>query len=422
MGVSAVLRPAAVTVDPGRAQRCQVYVRNTGRVVDQFVLHVVGDVAGWATLRPPRVNLLPNEETLVELVFQPPLTYEVLAGDHPFAIRVVSREDTEGSIVSEGIATVTEFVQLNAQIVPHTSRARRTGRHTLAVDNVGNFPLTVSVRPTDPDALLRFRVRPAAPVTEPGTATMIKVRPKPLRHFWRGNPRRIPFTVDVVPDVGRLLTVDAVLNQKPLLPRRFFLLLSLLLVLLLLLILLLTTILQKQPVSMAGPSPLTPSVPTPTPTPTTSPPTTTVAPPTTTLPTVPLAPPLSPQPPLNNGAGTGGSSPAGGGSPPFTITAVAYPGSPDVVQTFSYAVPAGSTLRLASVALTDQQTDSGTLAVRVDTTPVATFDLADVHDVTYRFPSQPTVTGGQLVTLAVTCADTANPCFVTAAFTTAASP
>jgi hypothetical protein len=110
------------------------------------------------------------------------MTYEVLAGDHPFAIRVMSREDTEGSIVSEGVATVTEFVALNAEIVPHTSPGRRrTGRHTLAIDNVGNFPLKVDVRPTDQDALLHFRVRPRTPLTRPGTATMVRVRPKPHR-------------------------------------------------------------------------------------------------------------------------------------------------------------------------------------------------------------------------------------------------
>jgi hypothetical protein len=412
MGVSAVLRPGAVTVDPGRTQRCQIHVRNTGQVVDQFVLGIVGDVAEWAMVRPPRVNLLPGEETLVELVLTPPMTHEVRAGGHPFAIRIVSREDTEGSIVSEGLVTVTEFVQLNAQIVPHTSRARRTGRHTLAVDNVGNFPLPVTIRPTDPDALLRFRVRPRAPVTEPGTATMIKVRPKPLRHFWRGAQRRIPFVVDVVPKVGKSLSVEAVLNQKPLLPRRFLLLMSLLLLLLLVLVLVVSTLLQRAPVSMAGPSPINPSTPSST-TPTPSPTTTTSAIRSTT-------PPVPVVPPLNSSGGTGNSPPVTGGSPNFTIDAVAYPGDPGAAQTFSYVVPDGTALRLESVVFTDQQADSGSVQVRVDTTPVASFNLAGINKLTYRFPNQPTVGGGHLVTLAVTCTNTTNPCLLGAAFT--ASP
>lgn len=414
MGVSAVLRPGAVTVDPGRTQRCQIHVRNTGQVVDQFVLGIVGDVADWAVVRPPRVNLLPGEETVVELVLAPPMTYEVRAGGHPFAIRIVSREDTEGSIVSEGLVTVTEFVALNAQIVPHTSRARRTGRHTLAVDNVGNFPLPVQIKPTDPDALLRFRVRPRTPVTEPGTATMIKVRPKPLRHFWRGAVRRIPFVVDVVPTVGKSLAVEAVLNQKPLLPRRFFLLLSLLLMVLLILVIVISTLLQRAPVSMAGPSPINPST---TPSTVAAIPTSSAA---ATSATTSPKPPVPAVPPLNNGGGAQNPPPATSGSPDFTIDAIAYPGDPNVAQTFSYSVPESTTPQLESVTFTDRQADTGSVQVRVDSTPLASFNLATVNKLTYRFPNPPVVGGGHLVTLAVTCTNTTNPCGITAAF--AATP
>lgn len=411
MGVSAVLRPGTVTVDPGRTMRCQVYVRNTGQVVDQFVLNIVGGVADWASLRPTSVNLLPSEETLVDLVIAPPLTYEVLAGDHPFAIRIVSREDTEGSIVSEGVVTVTEFVQLNAEIVPYTSRGKRTGRHTLAIDNVGNFPLPVTVKPTDPDALLHFRVRPRTPVTQPGTATMVKVRPRPLRLYWRGATQRVPFRVDIVPKVGKTVGVEAAMNQKPLLPRRFFLLLSLLLMLLLLLVLLVTTLLQKAPTSMAGPSPVNPSSSAGTPTPTPS---------RTTAPVVPTR--VAAPPPVVPGGGGGTGNPAlAGVSPDFTIDAFAYPGAPGLAQTFSYAVPTGETLRLLSVAFTDQHADIGSVQVRIDRTPVATFNVADLGHLDHRFTNPPTVAGGHLVTLAVTCANAATPCAVTAAFTATTS-
>ena len=219
-----------------------------------------------------------------------------------------------------------------------------------------------------------------------------------------------PFTVDAVPDIGRALSGDAVLNQKPLLPRRFFLLMSLLLLVLLMLVLLITTLLQKDPVSMAGPSPITPSV------------TTTAAPPPTPSPgpttTSTVAPPPVAAPPPDNGAGGGNPAPLpGGGTPTFTIDAVAYPGSPGVTQTFSYSVPAGRTLRLVSVTFDDQHTDSGSLQVRTDTTPVADFALADLRHLGYRFPNPPSVAGGQLVTLAITCANTTDPCTPTATFT-----
>jgi hypothetical protein len=66
-------------------------------------------------------------------------------------------------------------------------------------------------------------------------------------------------------------------------------------------------------------------------------------------------------------------------------------------------------------------TDSGSLQIRTDTTPTATFELADLGRLGHQFADPPQVAGGHLVTLAVTCTNTADPCAVTATFTAAAS-
>jgi hypothetical protein len=412
MGVSAVLRPGSVTVDPGRTARCRLFVRNTGQVVDQFALSIAGDMANWAELKPAQVNLLPNEEAVVELLVAPPMTHEVLAGTHPFAIRIASREDSAGSVVHEGAATVTEFVRLAAQIVPHTSHGRWRGRHTLAVDNLGNFPLTVEAKPTDQDALLNFGVRPRTPVTEPGTATMIKVRPKPVKTFWRGAVRNIPFHVDVVPGTGKSLGVEAALNQKPLLHRGIFLLLALLAMLTLILVMLLTTLLQKQPVLVAGPAPV-PS-----------------ASPSGTASASSSGSPHNGSPGGSSGGsqGTGtsqqGSKSTGTGttaaSTAFTINAYAYPGLSSTPQTFSYVIPNGQTIRLLSVKLTDSQQDTGSVRIELNGTTLATFNLDQVQDLRYDFPGEPVADAGQQVTLAVSCADPASVCALAGAFSPAA--
>jgi|SRR5579875_1956081 len=416
MGVSAVLRPGSVTVDPGRTARCRLFVRNTGQIVDQFALSIAGEMAGWATLKPGQVNLLPNEEAVVELLVAPPMTPEVLAGSHPFAIQIKSREDEAGSVVHEGTATVTEFVRLAAQIVPQTSRGRWRGRHTLAVDNLGNFPLKVEPKPADRDALLHFGVRPRTPVTEPGTATMIKVRPRPVKTFWRGSTRNVPFKVDVVPAVGKSLSVEAALNQKPLLPRGLFMLMGLLLLLAFILVLLLATLLQRQPVSTAGPAPAGP----------------TAAP--SSSASAKASASGAPRT-HSQGAGspagsqnTGGSGGPGGSktthttgrSTAFTIDAEAYPGLPSKAQLFSYVIPAGDTLRLAAVRLTDSHADSGSLRIMVHGTTVISFNLAQVQDLYYTFATEPVAKSGQRVTLAVSCADPSSVCSVAGAFSVAA--
>lgn len=410
MAVSAVLRPGSVTVDPGRTARCRLFVRNTGQVVDQFALSIAGDVADWAMLKPDQVNLLPSEETVVELLVAPPMTDKVLAGDHPFAIRVRSREDVHGSVVHEGMATVTKFVRLAAEIVPQTSRGRWHGRHTLAVDNLGNFPLIVEAKPTDPDRLLNFKIRPQEPVTEPGTATMIKIRPRPVKTFWRGPNRNVPFRVDVVPETGKSLSVAATLNHRPLLPRGLMLLVALLLLLVLLLVLLLTTLLEKQPALTAG---LAPSGPSPGASSTASP----GASASRTRPGAGSAGTGS-----RNDGGTGGSKTTHttGRSTAFTVNAQAYPGLPSMPQLFSYEIPAGESIRLFSVRLTDSHQDAGSLRILLNGTTLASFGLAQVQDQYYMFPGEPVASPGQRVTLAVSCADPSSVCSVTGAFSLAA--
>jgi hypothetical protein len=419
MGVSAVLHDNEVTVDPGRDARCQVVLRNTGAVVDQYLLSVLGDAAEWAKVHPEKINLLPNEETYVDVVFSPPRGHEVLAGAYPFALQVVSREDEGGSVVQEGTVTLTGFTQLDAQLVPKTARGRRKGKSTLAVDNLGNYRLSVAVLGTNEDDLLVFKFRPRSPSTEPGTATFLKIRAIPRKHFWRGGDRAIPYRLVVRPEIGNPLAVDGVYVQRPLLPRRSLLLIPILFGLLLLVAMLLATLRQQHPVSMAGPSP-TPTAP---PTPTGSAGSGAGASATG-----------SGQP----GSGAGGAGGAGGsgsgsgsgesgggasgsggtGSLPgqFTIRAAAYPGIAGTEQLFSYDVPDGTAIALSEVHFTDSQDDKGTLQVRAGDTIALSENLPGINGVDYRFDPAIVVQPGEQVTLAVDCDNSATTCQPVATF------
>ena len=50
MGASVTLVTPAVAVEPGQTISIDIRVRNTGTVVDEFVLDVLGDAAGWAVV------------------------------------------------------------------------------------------------------------------------------------------------------------------------------------------------------------------------------------------------------------------------------------------------------------------------------------------------------------------------------------
>src|SRR5262245_21727940 len=95
MGASASLGERVVSVDPGSEVRVQIRVRNTGQVVDQFTLQVLGAAAEWSSVEPATVSLFPGREEAATVWFRPPRTSAVPAGELPFAVRVTSHEDPE---------------------------------------------------------------------------------------------------------------------------------------------------------------------------------------------------------------------------------------------------------------------------------------------------------------------------------------
>ncbi len=407
MAVSALLRSTAVTVAPGSSARCHVLIRNNSAVVDQFVFSVRGDVVEWTEVKPARVNLLPHQEVSVELTFSPPRSFEVLAGDHPFALQVASREDSGGSVVQEGLVTVTKFVDVVADIVPVTSEGRRKGRHTLAIDNLGNHTHGVEVLASDPDNKLTFKIRPRGPQLPPGTATFVKIIARPKKYFWKGPNRHLPFVAKVLAPTMAPIEIEANVDQKPLLPRRFFWLFSILFGILLLLMFVLTALLRQRPISIAAPGPTASS---------TAPTTTTTAAESSTAP--PSSSTTSSRPPTSSrSSGSGGSSrSAAPGSPvSFTVQAQAFPGVAGGPQLFSYVVPSGSRYRVVSVLLRNTEADVGELQVRHDDRVLGTFDLAAIDreqqdQLTFRLPTPAVVAPGELLTLAVTCSNPEDPC------------
>lgn len=219
MGVIAVMDTAVLNVTPGGVESSTVRITNTGSIVDQFVLDVVGVLDGWVSVEPAVFNLLPGDEGVAIVTFAPPRTSEVLAGEVAYAVRVMSREDTAGSVVQEGTVMVLPFAEIAAEIVPRTSRGRRKGVHELAVDNLGNTAFGVGLLATDPDNALRLRCEPASLVTEPGTATFVKITVKPVKRYLRGPDERLSFQVLVSPEAAPSVTVEAALLQKALIPK-----------------------------------------------------------------------------------------------------------------------------------------------------------------------------------------------------------
>lgn len=244
MGALVRLASDSVQVTPGATATLEVTVRNTGTVVDQFAIDVLGDAAAWAAADPPSLSLFPSAEGTTTIRFAPPRSAEIAAGAVPFGIRASSHEDPGGSAVEEGTVTVGTFSETFAELVPRTSRGSRSATHELAVDNRGNERLNAALEPSDPDQQLAFDVRPPGLVVEPGTSQFARVRVAPRRRFWRGSPKTHPFKLAVSAPDAPPITLDGTMLQEAMLPRWLIPALLALLAILILAIILWFTVLQ----------------------------------------------------------------------------------------------------------------------------------------------------------------------------------
>ena len=197
MGATSRLSVSELTVTPGGEAVLDVLVENNGGVVDEFAVEALGDAALWAEATPSSVRLLPGGEAAVKLAFRPPREARSLAGVVPFAVKVSSKEDPEGTVVEEGVLTVDAFSEASADLLPSASHGRRRARYHVAVDNRGNSPLSAEVAPSDDTGELRFKLRPAALEVEPDSAAFSELVVIPRRRFWRGPAKPRPFGVTV---------------------------------------------------------------------------------------------------------------------------------------------------------------------------------------------------------------------------------
>jgi hypothetical protein len=219
MAATATLASKAVTVTPGGEATCEVRVRNSGTVVDQFTLEVLGDASAWSIVEPAVIPLFPGAEAVARVKFKPPKSPSVLAKAIPFAVRVRSREDARASLVEEGVVEVGPFNDTFAELIPRTAKGSTRARAQLALDNRGNVRINARLTAADPDRKLNFVITPTALTAEPGTASFAAIRLSPRQRFLTGPPKLSPYKVHVHQDGLPTITVDGSMQQEALIPR-----------------------------------------------------------------------------------------------------------------------------------------------------------------------------------------------------------
>jgi hypothetical protein len=394
MGATTLLSEETLTVEPGGEADCEVRVRNTGSIVDQYTLEVLGDTAPWTHVEPATLSLFPGDEGVAHLQFRPPRDPSVRQGAVPFGLRVASKEDPSGTAVEEGTVEVGRFVDTFAELVPRTSRGRRQARHELAVDNRGNARVNAQLSAKDPDDLLRFVITPPAVVAEPGRAGFAKVVVRPRKTFLRGPDRTLSFQVSGEADGAPPLLADGSFVQQSLVPSWLPRALTALAVLALLGGIAWLTLLRpsiksaakqavKEDARDAGAQGAQAAL-------------------------AAAGVPAAGQP-AGGAAGAGGGGQAGGGGSPAPNAGTAPAGTPTVDGRLvaggktTYEVASGKMLHLTDIILQNPGSNSGTLQIQRNGTALFVLALDNFRDLDYHFVAPLIFRAGDKLELKAEC-------------------
>lgn len=219
MGATTSLASRQLSVTPGSTTETKVVVRNSGTLVDQFNIDIVGDTREWVAVEPKVMNLMPGQDGEVSIKFSPARDGSVPAGLVPFGIRVLSREEPARSSVEEGGIQVEPYTDLQVELAPKTSRCRSKAKHQVVVDNAGNYPVSVEVLTADPEEELHLSLDHNILTVAPGTSAFLKLRAKPYDRFLRGAERKHPFQVTVLAGETPPITAQGTVIQQQLLPK-----------------------------------------------------------------------------------------------------------------------------------------------------------------------------------------------------------
>ncbi|MFI2458117.1 hypothetical protein [Streptomyces sp. NPDC019539] len=180
---------------PGKENRRSVQICNSGSVVDRFELDIVGQAKSWIRVEPAEINVFPDQSVGVELIFTPPRTADLPAGETTFALRVMSHEDVEGSAVEEITVAVGPFIDFGVKLIPAIRRARIGARFNAVVDNRGNVPLKAQIYASDADAALHFDLAYDEIEVPYGKGVIVPVKARPAARRWRGAELTLPFQI-----------------------------------------------------------------------------------------------------------------------------------------------------------------------------------------------------------------------------------
>lgn len=209
MSVTASFQPDHIGALPGQAAALSLHLQNNTTAEQVVTLRVAGELAAQTVLQTETIYLDPNEHFEVPVIVD--ANVSLVAGPHNCVVEVSADNKTTSAAA---IVQIDGTAAWTARLGPEQSSSPTGGRHKVALDNLGNVPVTVEIATsTEADVVADI----AAPTVniDGGKSANVELRITPHSRFWSGPPVEHPFSVSLVGSNDEQWSLDGLYTQGP---------------------------------------------------------------------------------------------------------------------------------------------------------------------------------------------------------------
>jgi hypothetical protein len=209
MSVTASFQPDHIAALPGQAAALSLHLQNNTAAERVVTLRAGGGLAAQTVLQTETIYLNPNEHFEVPVIVD--ASSGLVAGPHSCVIEVAGDNETTSAAATVEIDATASWT---ARLVPEQSTSPTAGRHKVALDNLGNVPITVEITTTTEADVIAEIAAPTINI-DSGKSANVELRLTPHSRFWSGPAVEHPFTISMTGSDNEQWTLDGLYTQGP---------------------------------------------------------------------------------------------------------------------------------------------------------------------------------------------------------------
>ncbi len=233
MSVQAWFSNDDLEIDPGSSIELKLSIQNLGDATESYTIVPSGLNADWVNVDRGSITLFGGSLDVVDVTVAAPRLPSTSAGPTVTGVRIIPSGAPDDTIVAETTLDVRSFDDRRIVPLQPVIRARHRANYEFMVENHGNGLASCRVRLIDPTNRVDGDFDPPAVGVAPGGASLVRLKAKAKRGFFRRATRQLDFEIEAeqpghdpsasslslvqpstlsLASVGRALTVAAIVG------------------------------------------------------------------------------------------------------------------------------------------------------------------------------------------------------------------